>query len=338
MTTIIERSPQFIVLDSRKKNPEGWLILDGIVATTGTLEYEDRTDYVTEQALTGDSLDTLAQSSVTIHHPEWKEVNSKNHDEVDVGSVANPEYDEEKEQQRAEIVVKRQDAIDFVEDQGADTLGLSPGYDPKWKKTPNEDYDREQIGRRNNHVAITPNPRNEDSSFVLDSYERDPDMNDEDEQTDETDNMEKVAEMLSEIRSYLKDMDSKIEDMSMKEEEEEEDAEEDEKQIDSLVRDRARKLADARETADKLGIDYDDSDGLTDLYADVVSERTDGQLEVDSLDSLESAFQSIKATIDLDDTNDADDLEGSMDFQNDSDEDEKEPFEKNVNSASMFGA
>lgn len=150
-------------LDGVKRTPTGGLRVDAAIARTGILTYRkaDGTpirEYLSpEQAFNADSLATLAAAPVTRLHPPVM-VDRKNWKQYAAGSVGeSPRQDGNKI--AAQLYLQDDDLASAVE--RGDMREVSCGYTCDLVNTPGvtpegEHYDRLQINRQYNHVAIVP--------------------------------------------------------------------------------------------------------------------------------------------------------------------------------------
>ena len=150
-------------LDGVKRTPQGGLRVDAAVARTGILTYrrsdgsEVREYLSPEEAFKADSLATLAAAPVTRLHPPVM-VDRKNWKQYAAGTVGEtPRQDGNKI--AAQLYLQDDDLASAVE--RGDMREVSCGYTCDLVNTPGttpegERYDRLQVNRQYNHVAIVP--------------------------------------------------------------------------------------------------------------------------------------------------------------------------------------
>jgi len=149
-----------------KRTDEGFLIVEGFVATPGVLEYRGpKGDVIRELVLPenlhrSDDLETLKRKPVTLKHPK-KDVDPRSVKQARVGSIGETVSVSDDGRVRVSFTVERSDAIKAVE---SGTHQLSPGYRVEIDPTPGNhpdfgSYDAIQMARRYNHLAIVDRAR-----------------------------------------------------------------------------------------------------------------------------------------------------------------------------------
>jgi hypothetical protein len=152
---------------------EGYLKTEGYTARPGVMIYHEDGKEVRElvpRSTLHDraSLDTLAMKPVTLNHPSAMLTpetvtdysRGTTGERADVASDGRVKFS---------LMVTDEGALNEIAEWKADgkVLGLSPGYRCDVKMTPGTDpefgrYDRIQVNRRYNHLALTPTPRGGD--------------------------------------------------------------------------------------------------------------------------------------------------------------------------------
>lgn len=144
--------------------PDGTLLVEGVAAKEGVLEYRQADgsvirEFVSAEVL-ADSAVTLARSPLTLGHPP-EDVTPENVDRYSVGDVDGLVRVEANGFVHVAMAVRKRDAIDAVR---GGTQELSCGYRARVDYTPGEHpvygrYDGVQLERVTNHLAIVDTAR-----------------------------------------------------------------------------------------------------------------------------------------------------------------------------------
>ncbi len=162
-------------LPAPKWTSEGYLKSTAYAARPGIYVYRETQDdgsvkevreLVPPETLNSkQNLDSLAMKPITLGHPP-KMLDPSTVADYQVGSVGERGQVSEDGRTQYTIMVTDADALASVKrwDDDDETLGTSPGYRATIDATPGEHpeygaYDRTQIGRENNHLALTTTPR-----------------------------------------------------------------------------------------------------------------------------------------------------------------------------------
>jgi uncharacterized protein len=147
-------------LNKPKKQPNGWLRVDGWIARTGVQVYR-RQDGTTireyrppEEVFNADALESFGIAPLTNDHPPEGLLDAENTKRYQVGTVVAPRQDGKL--LRAQMLITDADAIAALE---SGKTQLSCGYVCELDETPGttpdgEHYDAVQRAIRGNHVAI----------------------------------------------------------------------------------------------------------------------------------------------------------------------------------------
>jgi hypothetical protein len=143
------------------------LLVEGVAAKEGVLEYRRADGSVRRELVRADTLKraamSLARAPVTLLHPDPQQhpqgVTEDNYGELGVGDVDGEILIGDGGFTRVKMALRRRDAITAVE--SGDARELSCGYRVRLDETPGEHptygrYDAEQIERTNNHLAVVP--------------------------------------------------------------------------------------------------------------------------------------------------------------------------------------
>lgn len=157
-----------IRFDRTTQGPAGSLIIDGIAARVGVLEYGggdpggERSEYVSPEVLfAADSMASLMAAPVTIGHPPAG-VTPETWSQHAVGHVSEVKADEEAGVLRVRVVVSDASAIRSIVD--GDIRELSCGYSADYEERPGvtesgQRFDGVQLGRQYNHLAVVDTAR-----------------------------------------------------------------------------------------------------------------------------------------------------------------------------------
>lgn len=313
-------------LGEPERTEEGYLVVPGVAASVGVLEYEEpdgsiRRELVTEDALEDPS--SLIGKPVTLEHPPEGEVNPKNFKKYVVGEVVKARFDEETGEQQVQIRIKDAEAIRAVRSGARE---LSPGYRAKIEKTSGEhpehgEYDLKQVSRVNNHLAITAAGRggkdaaitrlDSKGNVVISQQKQDQNMAQENEDNDErNDDLSAMREQMKSLTDTVNNLVGLMASSANGGDEggeaepqrtDEEDEEDREDSDDFLSRFQARQ--DALATAEKLDVDVDENAATLDIKRAVVEAKA--SLRNDSEAHVEAAYDLITNRLE-EDTEDED--------------------------------
>lgn len=270
-------------LRSPSYTPDGFLDVWATAATTGTLRYAHGDEEVTVDALDGDSAASLKDAPVIEEHvPDAPLVTPETLRDRQVGHVAEVRVDAEGQHVRLRITDA--DAIRriMVEKKYP---GVSPGY------VATVDGKGRQVRRRNNHLALTKNPRGDKAVLRLDSED-----SMEDEEKGPRSDAEKTKERMDAMEAKIDAMMKQVQDMCDKRNDEasEEEEEEDEERNDSFA-DLFAAHRRALDTAKALGIEVDAAKPTHDIRLACVKAKV-GEVRNDSADYIAGVFDAIAAS------------------------------------------
>jgi len=184
-----------VTLRQPERTEEGYIRVEGIVATPGVLAYhrggEIVREYVPESTLRDETyLQSLDGKSIVVEHPEGERVGPGNVRMLEVGTCFDNRYIDGAGH-GATFLIKTPRGIDAYED---GICELSPAYDARLKEQSGiydgERYDLVQVKRKaGNHIAMTRKARGGDrTAFHADSWvlHADTDGTDHDRNTDST--------------------------------------------------------------------------------------------------------------------------------------------------------
>lgn len=142
---------------------DGSLIVEGVVARVGTLEYIDPNGKLWREHVTADTLRNSAPGlvgrPVTVEHPP-EDVTPKNYKKYAEGTVLDARFDEESGELCAVMSVNNENLLDAID---GGKCELSPGYLADVDDTPGQTdegpHDGVQTGRLYNHVAFVDEAR-----------------------------------------------------------------------------------------------------------------------------------------------------------------------------------
>lgn len=146
-------------VERKRFTPEGFLEISGTAALRGPLQYGERTEFVTDDAL--QDTENLRAAVVVLEHPDTpdRKVTPKNFREFARGSTIEARYDTATGRQFVRLRVTDQEAIDSI--MAREAIQLSPGYEVEIDPTPGVDedtgtrFDARQVKRVVNHIALT---------------------------------------------------------------------------------------------------------------------------------------------------------------------------------------
>lgn len=324
------------------------MIVPGVAATTGVLEYEEPDGSIRRELVTADALEdpsSLIGKPVTLEHPPEGEVNPRNFKEHVVGEVVDARFDAQSGQLRVKLRVKDAEAIRAVR---SGTKELSPGYtativDESGTHPEHGEYDLKQTDRQNNHLAITEAGRDGPESsirldsagnVVLDSNQSDQPMKEENESEENdgqrVDSLEdRIDQMAAQVTALTQTVqalangqrtDEDDEDDESNSEQSESGSDEDEDKREDSNMDKQERIEwfrerrDALDTADRLDVEVEDDATVPEIKRAVVEDQR-GDLRNDSEEYVAAAFDLI-----------TDELDESEETREDS-ETEPDPFD-----------
>lgn len=333
-----------------KTTEEGYLIVPGVAATTGILEYTEPDGSTRRELVTPDALEdpsSLVGKPVTLEHPPEGEVNPENFKDHVVGEVVDARFDEESGKVHVKIRIKDAEAIRAVR---SGTKELSPGYKARILDESGDsdhgEYDVKQIARVNNHLAITEAGRGgEESAIRLDSQgnailnkrKDEAPMKDGNEETeekqDQTDAGDKIAQLGEKVDRLTEAVMAMVEDQGGGEEPDG-GGEESAPREDSADRmEWFQQRKDALETADRLDVEVDESASVLEIKRSVVEEKGP-ELRNDSEAHIEVAFDMLD-TSEEDRTDSEEDLFNETDFLRPSEEPAQKELRDNLSGGSQ---
>lgn len=145
------------------RRPDGSMIVEGVVARVGVLEYLTPDGSMWREMVTADTLRNSAPgligAPVTMEHPP-EDVTPDTWKEYAEGTVLDARFDEETGELQAVMSVNNVDLLKAIDDGKEE---LSPGYLADVDETPGDSpegqYDAVQSGRLYNHVAFVDDAR-----------------------------------------------------------------------------------------------------------------------------------------------------------------------------------